>query len=186
MKSRYQGDSLLKTLIRVIGSTYIDKYEYDIAMRNIPSKDHLESIERNMDRINTTVDHLDISINKFEGMVADLDKDLNIMNDKLINKVDMFELARLEEKFNSYATVEKVQKIDNRFVKYARNEFVYELKHKIEEMNENIKLLAPSTFVQEQIESISKEIYTELTQYSTKNNVNELFDVNNQALDELK
>ena len=116
----------------------------------------------------------------------DLSKDVHSISDKLDTKVNASELAKLEEKLHAYATIEKVQRIDNRFVKYAKNEFVYDLRNKIETLTQNMKLLAPSTFVQEKIEEMATEIYSELTLYSTKKNVDEQFEANDKRFEEIK
>ena len=118
----------MKTLTRVLSTSFIDKYEYDMTMRNVITRDYFESVERTIDRINTTVDLLDVKMNKFEDSFHDFNQEIKAMNEVLKSKIGISEISRIESKFNAYSTLDRVQKIENRFVKYCRNDFAFELK----------------------------------------------------------
>jgi len=54
-EQRYQGDTILTTLTRVLGRTFIDKYEYDSTMRDVVTTEIMNPFELTLDRINLSI-----------------------------------------------------------------------------------------------------------------------------------
>lgn len=76
---------------------------------------------------------------------------------------------------NDYAKIDKVQKLDFRFTKYAKNDYVFELKSRIEILTEEIEKLVSKKDLEKTVENISKEIYSKTKNLVSKKNVSELF-----------
>ena len=183
---RFQGDTILKTLTRVLSFNFVEKNEYDITLRSLVTRDYYDSTERTIDRINSAVDGLDSRISKIEESVENITNGIKDINEAMKAKVGTTEFAKIESKFNSYATLDKLQQIDGKFVKYCKNEYVFELKNRINNMQEYVSQLATVKLLNEKIEKSNQQIYEELENFISIKNVNELFRISNDRLEEIK
>ena len=65
-EKRYHGDTILKTLMRVMNTMFIDKYEFDMTIKSMASTDTIHAVETTLDRLNFSMDRFDVKMNQFE------------------------------------------------------------------------------------------------------------------------
>jgi predicted nucleic acid-binding Zn-ribbon protein len=140
-EQRYHGDTILKTLTRFLGRTFIDKYEYDMKMREVVTLDTLDPLQRELDRINRSMEDYDMRINQYESEIGELKKDMKAINEKMNNKVGLEDIHQIQERQTTFATKDEVRTIDMRFSKYAKNEYLTELRSRVEILKENTEKL---------------------------------------------
>jgi hypothetical protein len=107
-------------------------------MRNVVTRDSMDPYERNLDRISSTVDGIDVRVWKFEEIVLDLRRDMKTLQESITLKTDTMDFKRLEDKVNYLPNREKIKSIENRFQKYALNDSIFDLKTRVETIRESM------------------------------------------------
>ena len=85
------------------------------------------------------------------------------------------DIIEVQSYFMKYATLEKLREVDNKFVKYAKNDYAIELNTKIEIVKAEMAQFAKIGYVTEQIDTLSNDIKDAISDFITVRAVEQHF-----------
>ncbi|CAI2387835.1 unnamed protein product [Moneuplotes crassus] len=173
---RYEGDTILTTFKRVMSSTFIDRYEYDKAMDNAFTKHSFDPFQRTLDRINSTVDTLDVKMNKIEVLFDDLQKDVRNLQFEVTRKSEKTELKELKDHVAKLPRVEEIKTIRARLSKTASLEDFYDVKSRITVVNEKMDSFMTKEYLNKTFFNLKKDLDIKILQFISKKDVLEIID----------
>ena len=165
-------------------------------MRTLATTDQLnfvESISRfsnlyfidTLDRVVASVDELN-KLSSIDEHVKLLEKTLESLEEKVESCARVDEIRRIDQRSREFATKMKVQQVENKFVKYAKNDYVFEIKGRMDIMDADMAKLASQKDIEKVTHNIFEDVSNKLSLMVSKNQLNDFSKGNDMNLAKLK
>jgi hypothetical protein len=183
---RYTGDTLLKTLTRVLSKTFIEKYEYNATMKRFPDPESLLQLKNNMDRVSNNTDTIDVRLSHVENHNTENQIQIQSIREELDFKAAKKHLEAIEEELPRFALKTKLQEVDRKFSKFAKFDYVMELNAKIDILNSEIEKVAKIDYVHKQMNSFSSNLKEAIESFITREAVESQFSIYDAKLKKIR
>ena len=144
----------------------------------------------NIDRLTNSVDTIDVMLKHTDLIINDHQKEFKRIKDKIdqgtASPLTHLDIIEVQSHFIKFATLEKLREVDQKLVKYARNDYVIELNAKIELAKADMSHLAKITYVTQQIDSLSNDIKEAIADFVTFNSIDQHFSLFDAKLKKMK
>lgn len=155
-------------------------------MRMTATIDNINSVEKTIDRISINIDDMNIRNNKIEDFLEETKDRLNKIEKKLETWVENEELRIVNNRFDDYVNNVKFQQLNNKLVKYAKNDFVFDLKAKIEALEKTMTTMASIKHVDKEMMNVIEDFNHKMEHLVTKKHLGETIHDNNEIISKVK
>ncbi|CAI2385156.1 unnamed protein product [Moneuplotes crassus] len=181
-ESRYEGDTILITLQRLLSSSFVEKSEYAKEMDRVLKRQDLDLLHRNFDRLNTTVDKIDIKVNKLESFIDDIQKDVRNLQFEVNRKSDKTEFKILKETMKSLPREDEIKMIRSKLLKTASLDDLYDVKSRMSIVNEKMEEFMTKKFFSKGMHNVKKDLDVKISQFISKRDAIKIVDKKSHKL----